>query len=509
MRCGPVAHATCHFLHAPFNYTQAQGLNETLLSACPSVATLKRAAPDASAPASLAVALLRLLRGHKVAILGDSMSRQMWSTLVGLLRDQEHFLDPSTWHPARYVVRGVPAAEQHDAVAGGGAAAERSGGGPHACLHDFLDLYWQPDERVANAEAATRPHWSAVHAARADAEAASVSASIAPGRRSSADSTSRQSRSSLADSIVADWILLPRFEPEWAVANGLQLLRASHATRAYSAVLIFVPAAWHTRDRDDKRQFYELSNYRVPPTFWAALTNLTRELSPAGTRFAAVTMPLEEIGCSRSDLKSSGLIDAARLRADTRMSAVLANTNANHGDASAAADGSIRGADERPSTTASINPSTVGNLSMHTNTSVGLPHGLPNLCRAHRCCRRAIVAARNAFVGLPDGWIRLDFAALTAASGGVESTGGWHYECQLTPPHGHGESGVRACAEDAMRLKFNACNQRYAAWYAGRRTPPIQTRALSHDCREAGNTLLWRHVAESGVGSRLFPPAAQ
>ena len=322
-----------------------------------------------------------------------------------------------------------------------------------------------------------------------------------------------------------------------------------------------VPAAWHTRDREDVERAYNRSQepWDIPADFWAALASVTRDLAPAGkppqragtarfwpnqslspvspcvsclarsrvlvwsslslsfggcthsgTRFAAVTMPLENIYCTRSDAK------ATRLRDDSR---------------------SVR---ER------------------------IRNGTARACREHTCCRRAMVAARNELVGLPTSWLRLEFAALTRAAPPLDSLG-WHYQCQLSPPHTKSEAGIRCarprarasclgccavcglcheycaracvcvrrfvhgwmahvcvpaphartrmrrlsdarseCAEQAMRLKYSVCNRRYAKWYASGASPSIVVRQPSSNCSEDGNTRLWRHVVAS-VSTELFP----
>ena len=112
-------------------------------------------------------------------------------------------------------------------------------------------------------------------------------------------------------------------------------------------------------------------------------------------------MPLENIYCTRSDAK------ATRLRDDSR---------------------SVR---ER------------------------IRNGTARACREHTCCRRAMVAARNELVGLPTSWLRLEFAALTRAAPPLDSLG-WHYQCQLSPPHTKSEAGIR-CARPRARASCLGC----------------------------------------------------
>ena len=393
---------------------------------CPSIASLHRRTPSGDLPRKL----LQLLLGHKLAILGDSMSRQLFSTLVGLLRGQEQILDASTWHPARYVL-----------------ATEAQG----RCIHDDLNLFWQPDATLAETSPPFMRRHNATRLLRGESERAA------------------------STTVVADWIMLPRFEPSWAVANGLRLLRASHATRPYTLILFFVPAAWHTRDTADKLISFNQSTWPIPTAFWSALRDESNRMAVNGTRFGAITMPTEHITCSKDDAWRAKVHDDCALQ--TRCGRHNPGTKwAQYLDMSPT--GGARG-----------------------NRSMSAAEAGVRSCLAHSCCRRSMVAYRNEFVGLPDGWTRLDFAAIANAT--QPPSLGWHYECQLSPPHASGEAGIRECAEQAMRLKFDACNARYAKWFLGATTMPMVVRQSQHghqpawvgrECREVGNTAFWSYI---------------
>jgi hypothetical protein len=336
-------------------------------------------------------------------VMGDSMSRQLYSTLIGHLRGQEVFLDPTTWHPARFTLR----TESHG-----------------HCVRDALDLFWRPDPAIVEANLPPAPR-------------ATVAGEGAAG----------------ADTVV-DWIMLPRFEPSWAVDNSLRLLQAAHATRNYTLVLLIVPSAWHVRETTEKQMAYNQSLWPIPSSFWAALNATSERMAPSGTRFAAVTMPLEHITCTKDDLWAATQHDECVIRGRCGI----------HGAAARQAKYTAMGT--RP-------------------------------CLAHACCRRAMVAHRNEFAGLPARWLRIDFAAITNAT--RPPSLGWHYECQLDPPHSMGEHGVRECAESAMRLRFDACNGRYAKWFAATSAMPgiLHHTQQGVGCQEVGNTALWRHMMDA------------
>ena len=421
----------CHFAKAPFaaNGSLNKAANMKPLLACPSVASLHQLAPSQSLPRHL----LRLLRGHKIAILGDSMSRQLFSTLVGVLRGQEAFLDPSTWHPARYSLR-----------------LEAEG----RCTRDDLNLFWRPDPTLTERAGSVRY------------------------RVSERESELESERVAISERIVVDWIMLPRFEPLWAVANGLRLLRASHGTRPYTLAIFFVPAAWHTREESEKQMAHNQSVWPIPQAFWELLRIESERMAPNGTRFAAITMPTEHIVCSKDDAWRAHVHDQCALHGR------CGRTDSIKRRAAAA---------EKRASYLKMSP-TGGSGG---NRSLSAAQAGVRACLAHTCCRRAMVAYRNEFEGLPNGWARLDFAALTNAT--LPPSLGWHYECQLTPPHAGGESGVRECAERAMRLKFDSCNARYAKWFAAEKTMPgvVRHAQAGFACREAGNTAFWRHIAHA------------
>ena len=68
-----------------------QARPQKLLSGCPIVKSYTWLPHDKSS--SLAKTLRQQLQGRRLAIFGDSMARQVFSVLVGLLRDERSFLD--------------------------------------------------------------------------------------------------------------------------------------------------------------------------------------------------------------------------------------------------------------------------------------------------------------------------------------------------------------------------------------------------------------------------------
>ena len=429
MRSSCTHSTSCHFAQAPFSADESSAnITSALmpLAACPSVAELHRPVP--SQP--LARSLLRLLSGHRLAVLGDSMSRQLFSTLVGHLREQETFLDSSTWHPARYTLY----------VQGGSRG--------HSCLRDHLDLFWQPDPTLAETGLPRRPS----------------NGSLSPETEWSA-------------AFVADWIMLPRFDP-LAVENGLRLLRAAHRTTNYTLVFLLVPAAWHIREAFEKQMAFNQSTWRLPLTFWDALRAESNRMS--GARFAAITMPIEHIACSRDDTWRSYVHDQCAIQGRCGRR-----------------DGAVKRKKHLSMSTTGEVPGSLG-LKVRQGNLSAFDVGIRS-CTAHTCCRRAMVSYRNEFADLPERWVRIDFAAITNTT--RPPSLGWHYECQIQPEQTRrGESGVRECAELAMRLKFDKCNTRYAEWFAAaQKMPRILRQEPDVECREMGNTAFWQHVVAGPV----------
>jgi hypothetical protein len=202
---------------------------------------------------SLSMELRRRLRGRRLAIFGDSMARQVFSVLIGLLRGEDSFLDFHTWNPARYRLwLGRPTA------------------------HDQLDLFHRPltfpsgnrsDPKRLYSDL-ERQHWNNVEH-RPDDDGYPV-----------------------AD-VDVSWIPMPLWS---TVTDAFRIALAAEraSQRAFELTLVFVPSAWQldAGDANLLRGQYDT----VPGSFWNAW-RAWREQSPAHARarYAALTMPMEHI----------------------------------------------------------------------------------------------------------------------------------------------------------------------------------------------------------------------
>jgi hypothetical protein len=452
-RCSAQSKAQCADDHATFR-------------TCPIVHSHARVPPPRDADSCR---LLEMLHGRKVAILGDSMGRQLFSVLVGMLRAQTSFLDHSSWHPTRYMLwlargnRGcsgkaaAAAAELRESARSHahGPDAMRSGDtqshAEHAehAEHDMLDLFFMSNTSIApSADWSSKPTMATM--------AAAGSASGAAGHNGGGHKFTEHN----AD-VVVDWLLLPKVNKA-STDNAFRLLRSAAAARPYDAVLVFIPAAWHSRPDDplsrpppisapevlallvaraaaltatenatlSARVLDEWANRPYREYWWAWTTELATYggWTRTGTRFAAITMPLERLDCSRAHRIADRL--------------------------------------------------------------AGAPTLFPS-CAQHGCCRVALQKARNELRGMPSDWTRIDWANLTRTAPPLGVRANWHYECQMLVPGPHGESGVRMCAEDAMRLAFDRCAQRLRLWYAELKSCPAWVARENGDCSESGNRQLW------------------
>ena len=382
--------STCHFEQAPFSFvantTKARALAPLLL--CPSLATLIRDPEgDPAAAQPLTGELLRLLNHHKLAILGDSMSRQVCATRAINLRHAEAIATAAnrvsvrsssprsstcSAGRARFSThrRGIRRAtrfttEAAEAASGARAAAPlwvgstagraavgcawatrwTSFGSPThasprrsraACL---AGRAWSTRGAPARAAKAAQPPWYAqAHTLARVQHTHAVNAR----RRSNAEGTTHAVVASAASCDADGWRVAtvtggldlaaalragvggaprPRPAPQVPCAasvHGCHRLRtlchAASGSHTHSAriprvrtltaptqhrhstdfsldctdrlcrCVPQVPAAWHTRDREDVERAYNRSQepWDIPADFWAALASVTRDLAPAG-----------------------------------------------------------------------------------------------------------------------------------------------------------------------------------------------------------------------------------
>ena len=201
----------------------------------------------------------------------------------------------------------------------------------------------------------------------------------------------------------------------------------------------------------------------TPQWFWDAWARHATERPHA--RYAAVTMPLERLGCTAANrdwqLQARGLVQVYNL---------------------------------------SLHSSAVCQTPLHRGLFHNVRNDIPN------CCRLGVASERNEMRGLPSGWFKLDQDSLTsaaAASGSPAQTVvgfNWHYECyaDLTLP------GLFPTFNRLCRGVFHhseAC-VRFLARNVPDATTGLSWQSREHgDCGEDGNTLLWEHLAMGGKWS--------
>ena len=315
------------------------------------------------------------------------MARQVFSVLVGLLRDEKSHLDFHTWNPASFKMWHV--GEDPDEI------------------RDDLDVFYRPLRCLAT-------------------DCASLDAT-----------THANDTSSIIADVDVTWIPMPLWS---SVDEALHVAAAAEraSARPFDRILVFVPSAWHLDVVGTAGRSSADGDVAVPLDFWRALAAWQQQSSHAGARFAALTMPLEFLACAgpRQNVTNRLLIQKFRLN--------------------------------------------------QTWVAQKCDHG---------CCLRSVTASRNLFGGLPSGWHRVDFAALTQASSPRGLVGhNWHYECIYNRPGG----GVNFCSRKwVLRTGLRPlCVERLEQHFA-RTTSFSWIPRSSGDCGEEGNTLLWRHLAHS------------
>ena len=246
--------ATCYFRHTPvpalppnetLKCTSAQcGLDQKLLSGCPIVKSYTWLPHDKSS--SLAKTLRQQLQGRRLAIFGDSMARQVFSVLVGLLRDERSFLDFHSWNPARYRLWSTGATS----------------------IRDELDLFYRPLRcDPANCRAIQNVPWQRV---QFEPEPAGTVADV-----------------------DVSWIPMPLWRD---VGDALRVATAAERAsgRPFDRVLLFVPSAWQLDESDPTLPLGQID--RVPSSFWRAWAEWQQaSAAHSRARYAALTMPVEHI----------------------------------------------------------------------------------------------------------------------------------------------------------------------------------------------------------------------
>ena len=373
--------------------------DKQVLRACPIVMSYSWLQQGRS---ELSMELYQHLKGHRLAIVGDSMARQVFSVLVGLLRDETSFLDFHTWNPARYQLWRRP-----------------------PTLHDHLDIFYRPLRCVNAAHNCTNYRtidWDALPIEHdTDAPAPDVDIS---------------------------WIPMPL----WSSArDALRVASAAEraASRPFDLMLVFVPSAWHLDEADPGLPPGVFD--RAPSSFWDAWVAWQHQSTAhRNARYAALTMPLEHVVACSGTQQHTNEMFIMKYR---------------------------------------LHPSTVRRQ-----------------CDERGCCLGSATAARNTLRGLPAGWSRVDFAALTKARPPMALVGGnWHYECILH------RAGVNNCAHRPLiRMGvLDECNQKMQTWLS--LTADVGwTPRRNGDCGEEGNTMLWKHLLRSAwlLGPRSVRPRA-
>ena len=313
------------------------------------------------------------------------MSRQIFSVLVGLLREEKSFLDFHSWMPARYQWW------QHGRV-----------------TRDNLDLLSNPlnctSGTCSNVYQMRDRGLRFVHAERAIPKA----------------------------DIDVSWIPMPIWS---SVSDALVVAAAQEraAARDFDLILVFVPSAWQLDTGDSGLQagVYD----RAPTAFWETWS--AWQLEHPEQRLAALTMPLERIKDCVGTQQNSNRLFIKRY-----------------------------------------------NLTVSEQERI---------CRPQGCCLGAVVAARNQLIGLPAGWERIDFAALTRASlPTTVADNNWHYECSITQKYVQ-QNNCAHRPHVRMGAPTQKCSEEFKKWFQRAQTVTWVSRD-SGDCGEEGNTLLWTHL---------------
>lgn len=389
----------------------SQTITSDIIRVCPLVQQY-RSLPAQLSENRLSSRLRRALAGKHVAVLGDSMSRQVWHVGVGRLRDEQVLLDPKMWSVMRYRLRTTH--------------------GP--LLADCLEVLLDPLD----------PHY----------------------RDPCAGFNSNVSSANIT---TLAWVPMPLWSSAKLAIRSITSMEAASGQR-FSTFLIMVPSLWQL-DRPEPT----LPNgvFDVPSYFWR-LWDAYAELRRETARYAAVTQPIQALGCSNQH---------EGWQTHNYMLARLHNVTA---------------------------------ASPLCQTP---PHAFPHATNTHpQCCRLGAIAAINRLAALPKGWLKVDFDGLVAdaiAARGVKAVptmqkGNWHYECYLSgelSSFGHAGKHVAQAYRSSckgVQGPHDRCLNFYKSYFATQRDvtyDPIDT----GDCTEVGNTMLWEHlITSSALGNELF-----
>ncbi len=215
---------------------------EDVIRACPLVAQYH----SLHTRGSLTVRLRSVLASQHVAILGDSMSRQVWHVGVSRLRGESVMLDPKLWNMMRYRFRTA-----HDGV-----------------LSDCLEPLYDPTNlRYQD------PCWGAHQWQSAAGPPARPRAEL---------------------SLV--WVPMPLWS---SVSTAISLVRAAQNRSAapFSAFLVMLPSLWQL---DHPEPALRSGAFEVPSYFWEHWRQWDEESAASGrppARYAALTQPLQALGC--------------------------------------------------------------------------------------------------------------------------------------------------------------------------------------------------------------------
>lgn len=224
-------------------------MDRNALTACPLVRNYTWYRESSSRTDTISNRLLTRLSGHRVVILGDSMARQVFSVLVGLLRKEQSFLDFHSWNPARYQFWRQSAA--------------------HA--HDELDIFYRPlacPTPACSTKADPEEDWSTV-----------------PFRNEGPQRPAAE--------VDVTWVPMPYWS---SVNDALRVTAAAERAtgRPFTMYLVFVPSAWELDSRDTRVPLAMMD--RIPSYFWDEWSKwMAFGESHLMARYAALTMPIERI----------------------------------------------------------------------------------------------------------------------------------------------------------------------------------------------------------------------
>jgi hypothetical protein len=427
-----LSNASCYFqksnktsfgLHKRPNCTTQQCKQDVVkFSKCPFVHEYHRM-PDIREEQTLTVVLRRLLRGHRLAIFGDSMSRQVFSVLIALLRGETSFLDHQIWNPARYQMFWPAGAETP--------------------ASDNLDLFYRPlrcDWTFPKCNNhVQRTAWNERNSSLKALKAWLTSKTCAHamiGKIGCSKLTLAEEERGTQPDIEVVWFP----HPTWlSVKDSLRLAAASEFTagRPFTMILNLVPSAWHLEGLVESGVMWS-DFFQVPSYYWDTWSSWQHQSAEhRRARYASLTMPTDLLSCDT--IESSAESDRSLIK----------HLKLNQGE-------------------------------------------LRQRCGPRPCCRLALTVERNRFQGLPPSWQRVDFDAIVrgARHEVPHLPKNWHYECILL------KDRVSICAHRPMvRMGLvESCIRVDREMFATRMKVGWTARE-NGDCGEAGNTLLWAHLA--------------